>query len=78
MIDHEHFGRQLGTRLLPHLGFGLKVKKKKNFHFALFLGKTSDNIFKNCIKCKIPYFWALFAKILEKINFPQKSGSIPS
>ena len=40
---------------------------QKNFHFALFLGKTNGKIFK---KCKI-YFWALSTQIWAKTIFPQ-------
>ena len=42
-----------------------KVKNYKKFLFALFSGKSNDNIFK---KCKIPYFWVLFAQISNQLT----------
>ena len=45
----------------------MKVKNLRNFHFALFLEKTKDNILKKK-KQKIPCFWTLFIQIWAKRN----------
>ena len=42
-------------------GLRWKVKNQKNFYFALFLRKTTEDIFK---KHKIPCFWAIFLQNL--------------
>ena len=42
-------------------GLRWKVKNQKNFYFALFLRKTTENIFK---KRKIPCFWAILLQNL--------------
>ena len=50
-------------------------RKAKNQTFILHFLKENQNdkIFR---QCKIRYFWAVFAQILPKRNFPQKPGSV--
>ena len=55
-------------------GLRWKVKNEKNFHFALFIRKKISIFFLK--KAKYPIFWALFAQIFAKMNFPQKLGSV--
>ena len=61
------------TRILPYMGFVMESQEAIEFHFALFIGKTNDNIFKTMQNM---LFSGLFCPIWAKINFQQKSGSI--
>ena len=51
------------------MGLAMESHESEEVSFALFLGKTNDNVFK---KCKIPYFGGTFCINLGKREFSTK------
>ena len=59
-------GNNSRTRILPNIGFAMESQQIKQFSFCIVFEKTNEDNLKKIQN-------ALFAKIWEKMNFPQKS-----